>query len=58
MGSPTHRTVQTGRGEEATVITSRGGEGGQRQGFQRQWAPPGDSELLQIPGTDDLGSIR
>ena len=37
------------------AISSGEGEGGHRQGFQRIWAPPGDGELLQIPGTGDIG---
>ena len=47
--------MQTGSRSEATAISSGGGEGGHRQGFQRLWAPPGDGEILRIPGTGDLG---
>ena len=54
----THSTVQMGSGEEVMVIISRGGEGGHRQGFQLLWDPPGDGDLLQIPGTGDLGGRR
>ena len=32
------------------VISSGGGEGGHRQGFKILWVPPGDGDLLQIPG--------
>ena len=53
--SPTHSTVQPVRRAEATAISSGGGEGGHRQGFQRLWAPPGDGDLLQIPETGDIG---
>ena len=53
-----HITVQTGSKAEAKTIISRGGEGGHLQGFQCLWAPPGDGELLQIPGTGDLGGRR
>ena len=53
--APMHRTVQLGRGAEATAISSEGGQGGHRQGFQRLWATPGDGELLHIPGTGDIG---
>ena len=53
-----HITVQPGRGVEATAIISGGGEGGHRQGFQRLWAPPGDGELLQIPGTGHIGGKK
>ena len=54
----THRTVQPGGGSEETVIHGRGGEGGHRQGFQRLRVPPGDGDLLQIPGTGNLGGRR
>ena len=53
--TPTHRKVQTGGGAEATALRSRGLEGGHRQGFQRLWATSEDGDLLQIPGTGDLG---
>ena len=55
---PTHSTVKMGSGAEATAIGSRGGEVGHRQSFQRLLAPPGDGDLLQIPGTGDLGGRR
>ena len=50
-----HGTIHLQSGAEETMICGRGGEGGHRQGFQRLWAPPGDGDLLQIPGTGDLG---
>ena len=53
-----HGTVQPGSGAEETVISGRGGEGGHHQGFQRLWAPSGDGDLFQIPGTGDLGGGR
>ena len=53
-----HITVQSGRGTEMTVISVGGGEGVHCQGFQRLWAPPGEGDLLQIPGTGDLGGRR
>ena len=38
-------------------MSSDGGEeGGHRKGFQHPWAPPGDGDLITIPGTDDFGS--
>ena len=53
----THRyTAHCNRGAEKTVISSGGGEGGNHQGFHHPWAPPGDGDLIKIPGTDDLGS--
>ena len=54
----THGTVHSGSGAEETEVSGGGGEGGQRQGFQRLWAPPGDDDLLQIPGAGDLGDGR
>ena len=51
-------TVQPGRGAEETDISGRVGEGGHRQGFQRLWSPPGDGDLLQIPGTVGIGGRR
>ena len=53
-----HVTVQPYRGAEETEISGEGGEGGHRQGFQHLWAPPGDGDLLQIPGTGALGGRR
>ena len=40
------------------AISGIGGEVGHRQGFQRLWAPPGDGDLLQIPGAGDIGDGR
>ena len=54
----THSAVQTGIVEEATACSSRGGETGNYQVFQCLWAPPGDDDLLLIPGTGDLGGGR
>ena len=45
-------------GAEETVFSGRGGEGGHRHIFQRLWAPPGDGDLLKIPGSVDLGGGR
>ena len=56
--SQAHITVHSGSGAEYMAISGRGGEGGHRQGFQRLRGPPGDGDLLQIPGTGDLGSRR
>ena len=54
-----HVTIHSGRGAEDTEISSGGGgEGGHLQGFQRLWAPPGDGDLINIPGTGDLGYGR
>ena len=53
-----HGTVFPGSGAEDTEISGGEGEGGHRQGFQRLWDPPGDVELLQIPGVGDLGGGR
>ena len=39
------------------ALGSGGGEGGQRQGIQRLWLPPGDGGLILIPGMGDL-SVR
>ena len=50
--------MQTGGRAEETAISGRGGEVGHRQDFQRLWAPPGDGDLLQIPGTVDLSGRR
>ena len=38
------------------MISGGGGEGGHRKGFQHPCTPPGDGDLITIPGTDDLGS--
>ena len=54
----THSTVQMRSRAEATEISSGGGEGGHRRGFQRVWAPPGDGDLLQLPKVGDLGDGR
>ena len=53
-----HVTVHLGSGAEEMAISGGGGEGGYHQGFQRLWAPPGDGDLLQIPGAGDLGRGR
>ena len=53
---PAHTTVQEGSGEKEMVLVSRGGVGGRLQGIQRLWAPPGDDDLLLIPGEGDLDS--
>ena len=51
-------TVHSESGAEETEISGGGGEGGHHQGFHRIWAPPGDGDLLQIPGAGDLGDGR
>ena len=51
-----HGTVHLGRRAEEKAISGGGGEGGHRQGFQSIWDPPGDGDLLQIPGSSDLGN--
>ena len=38
-----------------TAISGGGGDRVHRQTFQRLRAPPGDDDLLQIPGTGDIG---
>ena len=38
------------------MISGRGVEGGHYQVFQHPCTPPGDGDLITIPGTDDLGS--
>ena len=40
------------------AIIRGGGEGGNRQGSQFPWVPPGDGELLPIPGTGDIAGGR
>ena len=57
-GAQVQGTVHQGSGVEETAICGGGGEGGHCQGFQRLWAPPGDGDLLQIPGTGDIGVVR
>ena len=49
-----HGTVHLGSGAEETEISGGGGEGGHRQGSQRIWAPPGDGDILQMPGSSDI----
>ena len=56
--APAHREVQKGSGEEATAMGGGGGEGGNQKEIQHLWDPPGDSDLLLIPGTGDIGSGR
>ena len=50
--------VKPGSGAEDTAINGRRGEVGHRQGFKRLWDTPGDGDLLQIPGTGDIGGRR
>ena len=45
-----HPAMKEGGGAEATELGRGGGEGGHIQGVQHIWAPPGDDDLLQIPG--------
>ena len=52
----THSPLQPWSGAENTVISGEGGEGGHRQVFQHPLAPPGDVDLITLPGTDDHGS--
>ena len=58
MGPQAHVTVHPGSGVKDIAIGGGGGEGCHFQVFQRLWAPPGDGELLQIPGVGDLGGGR
>ena len=51
----THGTVKSRRGSEETAVRGGGREGGHCQVLQRLWAPLGDGDLLQIPGTGDIG---
>ena len=53
-----HGTVHLGSRAEETEIIGGVEEGGHCQGFQRLWVPPGDGDLLQIPGAVDLGDRR
>ena len=41
-----------------TALIRGGVEGGNRQGSQRLWVPPGDGELLPIPGTSDHTGVK
>ena len=50
--------MHSGSGAEETAISGVGGGGGHHQVFQCLWAPPGDGDLLQIPGTSDLGNCQ
>ena len=54
----TYNTVQPGSGAEEMTVSGVEGEAVHSQGLQSLWAPPGDGELLQIPGTSDLGGRR
>ena len=56
--APAQIAVKEGGGEEEMVLGNRGGAGGNIQVIQRLWAPPGDGELLPIPGTGDLAGRR
>ena len=51
----THSTVQLGSGAEDMAISGGVVEGGHLQVFQHLWAPPEDADILQIPGTGDIG---
>ena len=55
MGRTGTRHSALGSGAEETVIKVGGVEEGRHQGFQFLCAPPGDGDLLQIPGAGDLG---
>ena len=48
--------MYSGSRAEEKAISSGGGEGGHRQGFQRLWDPPGDGNVLKIPRVGDLGN--
>ena len=41
-----------------TAIGGGGGAGSHLHGIQRLWAPPGDGDLLPIPGVGDLSGGR
>ena len=51
-----HSTVHLRSLAEETAISGGGEEGGHCQNIQRLWTPPGDGDLLQIPGAGDIGS--
>ena len=55
--SQAHCTVRPGSGAEETGISGGGGEVDHRHGFHRLWSPPGDGDLLQIPGGVDLVGV-
>ena len=48
--------MHRGSGAEETAISGGGVKVGHCPGFQRLWVPPGDGDLLQIPGEGDLES--
>ena len=50
-----HDVVQEGARAEETSAGSRWGTGAYFTGVQHLWAPPGDGNILQIPGEVDLG---
>ena len=43
-----------GGGVEVTALASRGGECGDLLVVQSLWTPPGDGDLLLIPGEGDM----
>ena len=53
------RTAQCARGAERKrrKLAGGGGEVDHRHGFHRLWSPPGDGDLLQIPGGVDLVGV-
>ena len=53
-----HGPIQLGSRAEEMAIIGIGGEGVQHQVFQRIWEPPGDGDLLQIPGVGNLVNRR
>ena len=56
--APVHSAVQEGSRAEATALGGGGGTSVCLQGIQNLWVPPGDGELLLIPGAGDLcGSL-
>ena len=53
-----HRSVQEVSEEEVMALGVRGGAGSRLQGIWCLWAPPGDGDLLLIPGEGDIGGGR
>ena len=52
--APAHSAVKEGGGSEVTALGGGGGAGGHLQGIQCLWDPPGDGDLLPMPGQGDI----
>ena len=50
--------MHLGSGVEELANIGGGWEGNNRQEFQPLWVPPGDGDLLQIPGEGDPYDVR